>query len=92
MITDNNASRNQQASKLTVARLLAEVDTPLDQMQLPLNEQSPKLEISQPESAMGKANESVQEDFLAVRNSLQTGQLSKLLEEVRSMLYKLQMF
>ena len=49
-------------------------------------EQSSKLESPQQKPSEFKADESVQEEILAVKNSLETGQLSKLLIEVRILL------
>jgi hypothetical protein len=44
------------------------------------------LESPQQKLSEVKADESVQEEIVAVKNSLETGQLSKLLIEVRTLL------
>ena len=85
----NTMSSNQYASKLVAARLLTEIEKPFEQTHLPLNEQSEQLLSSQPKSSDAKSTEVVQEDFLAVKRSIETGQLSKLLIEVRHMFFHL---
>ena len=74
---------------MAAARLIAELDMPIEQTELPLSEQSSKLENYQRKVSEPKAEESVHEDFLAVKKSLETGQLSKLLIEVRTVFYSL---
>ena len=76
-------SKTQTASKLAAAELLADINTPLDETELLFAEQSSKLENTSQKNSEVKANESIQDDVLAVKNSLETGQLSKLLIEVR---------
>ena len=51
---------------------------------MPLSEHSTIFEKPERKVSQVTANESVQEEVIAVRNSLETGQLSKLLIEVRT--------
>ena len=76
--------KSQTASKLAAAKLLAAENTALSETELPLSEQSTILEKPERKVSQVTANESVQEEVIAVRNSLETGQLSKLLIEVRT--------
>lgn len=76
-------SKTQTASKLAAAELLADTNRPLDQTELLCAEQSSELESTTQNNSEAKANESIQDDVLAVKNSLETGKLSKLLIEVR---------
>ena len=77
-------TKSQIASKLAAAKLLAKTEKSLEvreveQTDQTANEQSPDTIISGI-----KATQSTQEEVLAVKNSLETGQLSKLLREVRN--------
>ena len=67
---------------MAAAKLLATESAPFSQTELPLSEQSSILEKPERKVSQVTANESVQEEVLAVKNSLETGQLSKLLIEV----------
>ena len=58
----------------------------MSETELPLSEQSTILEKPERKVSQADAQESVQEEVLAVKNSLETGQLSKLLIEVRLIL------
>ena len=58
----------------------------LSESELSLSEQTSNLEKPERKISQADAQESIQEEVLAVKNSLETGQLSKLLIEVRSIL------
>ena len=58
----------------------------LNESELSLSEQTSILEQPERKISQAGAQESIQEDVLAVKNSLETGQLSKLLIEVRLIL------
>ena len=55
----------------------------LSESELSLSEQTSILEKPERKISEADAQESIQEEVLAVKNSLETGQLSKLLIEVR---------
>ena len=58
----------------------------LSESELSLSEQTLILEKPERKISQADAQESIQEEVLAVKNSLETGQLSKLLIEVRLIL------
>ena len=58
----------------------------LSESELSLSEQTSILEKPERKISQVDAQESIQEEVLAVQNSLETGQLSKLLIEVRLIL------
>ena len=58
----------------------------LSESELSLSEQTSNLEKPERKISQADAQESIQEEVLAVKNSLETGQLSKLLIEVRLIL------
>ena len=58
----------------------------LSESELSLSEQTSILEKPERKISQADAQESIQEEVLAVKNSLETGQLSKLLIEVRLIL------
>ena len=58
----------------------------LSESELSLSEQTSILEKPERKISQVDAQESIQEEVLAVKNSLETGQLSKLLIEVRLIL------
>ena len=58
----------------------------LSESELSLSEQTSDLEKQERKISQADAQESIQEEVLAVKNSLETGQLSKLLIEVRLIL------
>ena len=72
------------ASRLTVAKLFAEIGQPVSQLEIPIHEQAPKLDSLECIKTTAKATESTEEDFIAIRKSIRAGKLSKLLKEVRA--------
>ena len=58
----------------------------ISESELLLSEQTSNLETPERKISRVDAQESIQEEVLAVKNSLETGQLSKLLIEVRLIL------
>ena len=58
----------------------------LSESELSLSEQTSNLDKPERKNSQADAQESIQEEVLAVKNSLETGQLSKLLIEVRLIL------